>query len=101
MKESAGIQAFIRRWFIHRHYKSHLQVSLNLKKMIRNRFYKKLRYEPNLENPRTFNEKLQWFKLHVRDSRTTRCADKYAVREYVAEKIGESIWSRFLVYMIL
>lgn len=89
MKGSTGIQAFIQRWFVNRHYKSRLKVSLNLEGMIRKRFYKKMGYMPNLENPKTFNEKLQWFKLHVRDSRTTRCADKYAVREYVAEKIGE------------
>lgn len=88
MKGSTGMQALIQRWFINRHYKSRLKVSLNLEGMIRKRFYKKMGYKLDLENPRTFNEKLQWFKLHVRDPRTTRCADKYAVREYVAEKIG-------------
>lgn len=89
MKGSTGIQAFIQRWFVNRHYKSRLKVSLNLEGMIQKRFYKIMGYKPDLENPRTFNEKLQWFKLHVRDPRTTRCADKYAVREYVAEKIGK------------
>lgn len=88
MKGSTGMQAFIQRWFINRHYKSRLKVSLNLEGMIRKRFYRKMGYKLDIENPRTFNEKLQWFKLHVRDPRTTRCADKYAVRKYVAEKIG-------------
>lgn len=38
--------------------------------------------------PRTFNEKLNWLKLHDRNPLYTRLVDKYAVREYVAEKIG-------------
>lgn len=43
----------------------------------------------DLENPRTFNEKLQWLKLHNRRPEYTMMVDKYAVREYIAEKIGE------------
>lgn len=46
-------------------------------------------YELNLENPRTFNEKIQWLKVYYRDPLITKCADKYLVREYVKEKIGE------------
>jgi hypothetical protein len=40
----------------------------------------------DLQNPRTFDEKLMWLKLKVyRDNPlVTRCADKYAVREYLA-----------------
>lgn len=88
MKGSTGLTALAYRWLIHRHYKSRLLVKWNLKGMIQRKFYKKLGYKLNLEEPTTFNEKIQWFKFYVRDPRTTRCADKYAVREYVAEKIG-------------
>ncbi len=45
--------------------------------------------ELNLNNPITFNEKLQWLKIHNRKEEFTKMADKYAVREYIAEKIGE------------
>ena len=38
--------------------------------------------------PVDFNEKLQWLKLHYRHPLMPMCADKYAVREYVREKIG-------------
>ena len=31
------------------------------------------------------SEKLQWYKLHHRDPLMQRCADKYAVREYLQE----------------
>lgn len=40
----------------------------------------------NLSNPETFNEKLQWLKLHWYDSNATMCADKFAVREHVRSK---------------
>lgn len=43
----------------------------------------------NLAQPHTFNEKLQWLKLNNRDALFTEMVDKYAVRKFVAEKIGE------------
>ena len=43
----------------------------------------------NLKNPKTFNEKLQWLKLYNRKPEYTTMVDKYAVKEYVASKIGE------------
>jgi len=43
----------------------------------------------NLENPKTFNEKLQWLKLYDRNPEYTRYVDKYLVREYISEKLGE------------
>lgn len=42
----------------------------------------------NLKNPKTFNEKLQWLKLYNRKPEYTTMVDKYAVKEYVAKKIG-------------
>lgn len=41
---------------------------------------------PNLENPSTFSEKLQWLKLHYRNSLQTVCADKFMVRDYLKQK---------------
>lgn len=49
------------------------------------KFSKKL----NLENPQTYNEKLQWMKVHYYNPLYTKLADKFAVREYIADKIGE------------
>ena len=43
----------------------------------------------NLVNPQTFNEKLQWLKLHDRNPLYTTLVDKYAVKKWVADKIGE------------
>lgn len=52
-------------------------------------YKKKLGKKLDLKNPKTFNEKLQWLKFNNRDSIHTICADKYKVRSYVADKIGE------------
>lgn len=42
----------------------------------------------DLENPRSFNEKLQWLKLYDRNPDYTRMVDKYAAKAYIAEKVG-------------
>ena len=43
----------------------------------------------DLENPKTFNEKLQWLKLHDRNPEYTKMVDKYEAKEYVANIIGK------------
>ena len=43
----------------------------------------------DLDNPQTFNEKLQWLKLYDRRPEYTIMVDKYLVREYIKEKLGE------------
>ncbi|MDF2854533.1 MAG: glycosyltransferase [Neobacillus sp.] len=43
----------------------------------------------NLKNPQTFNEKLQWIKLYDRRPEYTMMVDKYEVKKYVAEQIGD------------
>ncbi len=46
-------------------------------------------HELDLDDPKTFNEKLQWLKLYDRNPLYTKLVDKYEVRKYIAEKIGE------------
>ncbi len=41
--------------------------------------------ELNLNDPKTFNEKLWYLKLNYRNPLMTKCSDKYKVREYVKE----------------
>lgn len=43
----------------------------------------------NLKDPKSFNEKLQWLKINDRNPLYTILVDKYAVRDYIKEKIGE------------
>ena len=44
---------------------------------------------PDLENPKTFNEKLQWLKLHDRCHNYTTMVDKAEAKDYVAKVIGK------------
>lgn len=48
-----------------------------------------MRKDLSLENPKTFNEKVQWLKLYDRKPEYTIMVDKYKVREYIKEKLGE------------
>lgn len=43
----------------------------------------------NIENPKTFNEKLQWLKLYDRNPEYTKMVDKYEAKKYVSEIIGD------------
>lgn len=43
----------------------------------------------NLKNPKSFTEKINWYKLYYRDPLMKKCADKYDVREYVEQRIGK------------
>ena len=52
-------------------------------------FYSLIGRKLNLENPKTFNEKLQWLKLYDRNPIYTKLVDKYEVRKFMASVIGE------------
>jgi hypothetical protein len=58
---------------------------------IRKRYRAVFGTDPNLTNPGTFNEKLQWRKLNDRNPLMITCADKFAVRDYVKDKAGEDL----------
>ena len=47
----------------------------------------------NLDNPTTFNEKINWLKLYKypEDELIVKCTDKFAVREFIKEKNMEHI----------
>lgn len=56
----------------------------------------------NLDNPIGFNEKTQWLKLHDRKTIYTTMVDKYEVKKYIANLIGEEfviptygVWDSF------
>ena len=56
----------------------------------------------NLDNPITFNEKIQWLKLYDRQHEYTQMADKHGVTEFVRQRIGNEyiipllgFWNKF------
>lgn len=63
---------------------NHMSDEEYLKKL----FYASMGKTLNLDNPQTFNEKLQWLKLYNRKPEYTTMVDKYEVREYIAQKLG-------------
>ena len=58
-----------------------LNPALDLKLLFR----LKLGYKLDLQNPVTYNEKLQWIKLYDKNPLMPKCCDKYAVRSFVED----------------
>lgn len=76
--------------------------------LLPDKLYIQMRYRmrmgewPDLKNPKTYNEKLQWIKLYDRKPEYVTMVDKYDVKEYVAKLIGEEyvipnigVWNDF------
>lgn len=56
----------------------------------------------NLENPKSFNEKINWLKIYNRNPLYPKLVDKSEVKKYVSERIGEEyviptygVWNSF------
>lgn len=65
-------------------------------------YYGKMGKKLDLSNPKTFTEKMQWLKIHNKALILTKMVDKFAAKEYVAERIGEEyiiptlgVWDSF------
>lgn len=65
-------------------------------------FYRNRGRAFDLNNPKTFTEKLNWLKIYDATPIKSRLADKYLVRRWVADKIGEEylipllgVWDNF------
>lgn len=52
------------------------------------RYLRKMRKWLDFDNPRTFNEKLQWLKAYDHNPMYTDIVDKYAVKAIIADKLG-------------
>lgn len=69
---------------------------------LRMRYYLENGKKLHLSNPVTFQEKIQWLKINRRKPEFTTMVDKYAVKDYVASKIGTEyiiptlgVWNSF------
>ncbi|MDJ8953239.1 ATP-grasp fold amidoligase family protein [Clostridium perfringens] len=74
----------------------------NYPKELKKMYYKITGKKLDLENPRTYNEKIQWSKLFDSTLTKSMLADKYAVRKWVEDKIGKEylipllgVWDSF------
>ena len=52
-------------------------------------YFKHFRRFINFNNPKTFNEEIQWLKLNYRNEEYTKLVDKYRVKQYITKLIGE------------
>lgn len=55
------------------------------------RFKQRHGYPLNLENPKTFSEKIQWIKIFGHLEKFSKYVDKYDVREFVKNRCGEEL----------
>lgn len=53
------------------------------------KYFYRMKKKLNLRDPKTYCEKLQWIKLYDRKDLYTKMVDKYEVKKYVADTIGE------------
>ena len=72
------------------------------KLFIKIKFYHHFKRVPNLKNPQTYNEKLQWLKLNDRRPEYTKMVDKFEAKKLVSSIIGDEyvipsygVWDSF------
>ena len=75
---------------------------LNDKQYIKLMYWSQFGKLPDLEHPKTFNEKIQWLKLHDRKEIYTTMVDKYEGKKYVEQIFGSEyiiptigVWDSF------
>ena len=59
-------------------------------------YYKVKGVRLDYENPQTYNEKIQWLKVYNNTPIKTTLTDKYLVRDWVKERIGEKYLTKLL-----
>jgi hypothetical protein len=62
---------------------------VNHKKHLNDKFKSRIGRDINFDNPTLYNDKLQWLKLYWRDELAIKCANKYYVRDFIKENIGD------------
>lgn len=81
-------------YLIHNKYLFCDSIVKNFLRFLPDRLYISLRYRcqmgywVNWKHPKTFTEKLQWLKVYNHRPEYTMMVDKYAVKQYVADRIG-------------
>lgn len=65
-------------------------------------FRAKVGHWPNFKNPKTYNEKMQWLKLHDRKPEYSLLVDKFEVRKFITNTLGQEylipligVWDKF------
>ncbi|MCR0265383.1 hypothetical protein MKC73_15950 [[Clostridium] innocuum] len=67
----------------------HIESFISDKLFLKIQFYVSNKKRLDLKNPSTYNEKIQWLKLYDHNPMYPIIVDKYEVRKFVKDKIGE------------
>ncbi|MEH6955602.1 ATP-grasp fold amidoligase family protein [Neobacillus drentensis] len=72
------------------------------REILSNMYFERIGHTLNWGNLQSYTEKMQWEKMYVRNPMKTKLADKYLVRDWIAEKIGSDylipligVWDSF------
>lgn len=75
---------------------------MNDEQILKRKYKYRFNEELNLDEPKTYIEKLQWLKLHDHKAIYTTMVDKYEVKKYLSDKIGSDyiiptigVWDSF------
>lgn len=63
--------------------------SMNDEEYLKRKYTAIMHKELDLDNPKAFNEKLQWLKIKDHNPDYTMMVDKYRVRDYIKKELGE------------
>ncbi len=98
----------IKRFLLDKRFRFNVLVARNLlfwksdSSIVKKQYYNAFGKRINLDNPQTFNEKLNWLKIYDRKPIYTQMVDKFEAKKYFADTIGEQyiiktigVWSRF------
>lgn len=91
-------------WYLHMQRRKVIAVIRKRKKLDKSAYEQEIskQYEQRIGHKlnwgclETYTEKMQWAKLYDKDPRKSILTDKYAVRSWVAEKIGEEYLIKLL-----
>jgi hypothetical protein len=78
--------------YLSKYHELYLKGEFNLenkKHFLEGWFYESVGYFPNIEKPRTFNEKIQWYKLYYNDPVIAKCIDKITFKDFIKETVGD------------
>ncbi len=85
-----GIKPKVNYWT--KYHELYLKGEFNLehkKKFLEQWFKDSVGYFPDIDNPKTLNEKIQWYKLYYHTPLITKCIDKVSFKDHIAEVLGD------------
>lgn len=89
--KNVGIKQFLIDWITYSRMLDYRDLPVEKRvELMMNRYEKKFGYRFDIMNPKTYTEKIQWYKaFYTGDGHLDRIVDKHLFKQYVSEKLGE------------